>query len=108
MNYFLSAVADVFHSCVYPAFVSLPADLANRRTQHGPQQHHKLIVDSTFIAIPEPHDSEQRKEYYHAKSPTNYVIEVQIACDFHHRIVRVSECCHGSILILQFFENQDY
>ncbi|CAF4828937.1 unnamed protein product [Rotaria sp. Silwood1] len=73
--------------CVYPAFVSLPADLANRRTPHGPQQDHKLIVDSTFIAIHEPHDSEQRKEYYHAKSPTNYAIKVQVACDFRHRIV---------------------
>ncbi|CAF1387764.1 unnamed protein product [Rotaria sordida] len=60
-------------------FLSLPADLANRRTPHGPQQHHKLIVDSTFIAIPEPHDSEKRKEYYHAKCPINYAIKVQIA-----------------------------
>ncbi|CAF1183734.1 unnamed protein product [Rotaria sp. Silwood1] len=83
--------------CVYPAFVSLPADLANRRTPHGPQQDHKLIVDSTFIAIHEPHDSEQRKEYYHAKSPTNYAIKVKVAGDFRHRIVHVSECYHGSI-----------
>ncbi|CAF2715941.1 unnamed protein product [Rotaria sp. Silwood2] len=96
VNYLLSAVVDILHSCVYPAFLYLPADLANRRTPHGPQQHHKLIVDSTFIAIPEPHDSEQRKKYYHAKSPTNYAIKVQIACDFRHRIVHVSECYHGS------------
>ncbi|CAF1561330.1 unnamed protein product, partial [Rotaria sordida] len=96
VNYFLTAVVDILHSFVYPAFVSLPADLPNRRTPHGPQQHHKLIVDSTFIAIPEPHDSEQRKQYYHAKSPTNYAIKVQIACDFRHRIVHVSECYHGS------------
>jgi hypothetical protein len=97
VNYFLSAVVDILHSCVYPAFVSLPADLANRRTPHGPEQDHKLIVDSTFIAIHEPHDSEQRKEYYHAKSPTNYAIKMQVACDFRHRIVHVSECYHGSI-----------
>ncbi len=97
VNYFLSAVVDILHSCVYPAFVSLPADLSNRRTPHGPQQHHKLIVDSTFIAIHEPHDSEQRKKYYHAKSPTSYAIKVQIACDFHHRIVHVSECYRGSV-----------
>jgi hypothetical protein len=97
VNYFLSAVVDILHSCVYPAFVSLPADLANRRTLHGPEQHHKLIVNSTCIAVPEPHDSEQRKKYYNAKSPTNYAIKVQIACDFRHRIVHVSECYHGSI-----------
>ncbi|CAF1391737.1 unnamed protein product [Rotaria sordida] len=33
--------------------------------------------------------SEQRKVYYHAKSPTNYAFKVQIACDFHLRIVHV-------------------
>ncbi|CAF1346933.1 unnamed protein product, partial [Didymodactylos carnosus] len=58
-----------------------------KNTIHGPEQHHKLIVGSTSIAIPEPHDSEQRKAYYHAKSPTNYAIKVQIACDFRHRVV---------------------
>ncbi len=96
VNYFLSAVVDILHSFVYPAFVSLPADLSNRRTPHGPQQHHKLIVDSTCIGIPEPYDSEQRKKYYNAKSLTNYAIKVQITCDFRHRIVHVSECYHGS------------
>ncbi|CAF3108861.1 unnamed protein product [Rotaria sp. Silwood2] len=29
-------------------------------------------------------------------SPTNYVIKVQIACDFRHLIVHVSECYYGS------------
>ncbi|CAF1339050.1 unnamed protein product, partial [Rotaria sordida] len=53
--------------------------------------------DSTVIAIPEPYDSEQRKAYNHAKSPTNYAIKVQIACDFRHRIVHVSECYQGSV-----------
>ena len=87
---------DILHSCIYSAFISLPADLANRRTPHGPQQDHKLIADSAFIAIHELHDAEQRKEYYHAKSPTNYyAIKVQAACDFRHRIVHVSECNHG-------------
>ncbi|CAF4293162.1 unnamed protein product, partial [Rotaria sordida] len=36
-------------------------------TIHGPEQYHKLIVDSTFIAIEQPEDSEQRKAYYHEK-----------------------------------------
>ena len=96
VNSCLSAVGDILHSCVYAALVSLPAYLANRRTPHRPQQHHKLIVDSTFIAIPEPHDSEQRKKFYHAKNPTNYAVEAQVACGFRHRIVHVSECYHGS------------
>jgi hypothetical protein len=65
--------------------------------RHGPQQHHKLIVDSTCIAIPEPSDSDQRKAHYHGKSSTNYGLKVQIACDFNHRIVHVSECCRGSV-----------
>ena len=71
VHFLLSAVVDILHFCVYPLFVSLPAALANRRTAHGPQQHRKLIVDSTFIAIPELHDSERRKAYDHAKSTTN-------------------------------------
>ncbi|CAF2959897.1 unnamed protein product [Rotaria sp. Silwood2] len=41
--------------------------------------------------------SEQRKAYYHAKSSTNYALKVQIAYDFHYRIVHVSECFRGSV-----------
>ena len=97
VHYLLSAIVDILHSCVYLSFVSLPAALANRRTRHGPQQHYKLIVDSTFIAIPKPHDSERRKACYHAKSSTNYALKVQIACDFCHQIVHVSDFYHGSV-----------
>ncbi len=97
VNYFLSSILDILHSCVYPELISLPVDLSSRRTPHGPERQHKLIVDSTFIAIPEPYDSEERKAYYYGKSSTNYALKVQIACDFHHRIVHVSECYHGSV-----------
>ncbi|CAF1337255.1 unnamed protein product [Rotaria sordida] len=75
VNYLLSEVINILHSCVYRELISFPADIAKRRTPHGPEQNHKLIVDSTVIAIPEPYDSEQRKAYYHAKSPTNYAIK---------------------------------
>ncbi|CAF1219234.1 unnamed protein product [Rotaria sordida] len=94
---FLREIIDILHSCVYPELISVPVNLASKRTSHGPQRQHKLIVDSTFIAIPEPYDSEQRKAYYHSKSPTNYGIKIQIACNFHHRIVDVFECYHGSV-----------
>ncbi|CAF0983451.1 unnamed protein product [Rotaria sordida] len=97
VNYLLSTVVDILHSCVYPELISIPTNLSSSKTPHGPQQHHKLIVDSTFIAIPEPYDSEKRKVYYHAKSSTNYALKVQIACDFRHRIVHVSECYRGSV-----------
>jgi hypothetical protein len=53
-------------------------------TAHGPEQYYKLIVDSTCIAIHQPEDAEQRRLYYHAKSPTNYAFKIQIACDFNH------------------------
>ncbi|CAF3702135.1 unnamed protein product [Rotaria sp. Silwood1] len=43
-------------------------------------------------------DSEQRKAYYHAKSPTNYAFKIQITCDFNHRIVHASKCYHGDVL----------
>ncbi|CAF1359039.1 unnamed protein product [Rotaria sordida] len=71
--------------------------MSNRTTAHGPEEHHKLIVDSASIAAPQPHDSQQRKAYLHSKSATNYAFKVQIACDFNHRIVHVSECYRGSI-----------
>ncbi|CAF3001569.1 unnamed protein product [Rotaria sp. Silwood2] len=57
VNYLLSTVVDILHSCVYPELISIPTNLSSGKTPHGPQQHHKLIVDSTFIAIPEPYDS---------------------------------------------------
>ncbi|CAF4827017.1 unnamed protein product, partial [Rotaria sp. Silwood2] len=96
-NYFLTEVINILHACVYPELISLPVNMASKRTPHGPEQHHKLIVDSTFIANPEPYDSDRRKMYYHSKSPTNYARKIQIACDFHHRIVHVSECYQGSV-----------
>ena len=97
VNYFLPEILDILHSCAYPQLISLPTDMSNRTTVHGPEEHHKLIVHSTCIAIPQPSHSTQRKAYYHAKSPTNYAFKVQIACDFQHRIVHVSECYKGSV-----------
>jgi len=82
INYFLTEVVDILHSCIYQELVSLPANLSSKTAKHGPQKHHKLIVDSTCIAIPEPSDSDQRKAYYHAKSSTKHGLKVQIACDF--------------------------
>ncbi|CAF4259455.1 unnamed protein product [Rotaria sp. Silwood2] len=107
VSYFLSSVLDILHFYVYPELISLPADIANTRTPHGPEQSHKLIVDSTFIAVPEPSNSEERKAYYHAKSSTNYALKVQIACDFHHRIVYVSECYHGSVHDITILSESD-
>ncbi|CAF0987276.1 unnamed protein product [Didymodactylos carnosus] len=97
VNYFLWVVVDILHSCVYPEFISLPTDMANLTTVHGPEEYHKLIVDSTLIAIPQPGDSDERRSYYHAKSSTNYALKIQIACDFRHRIVHVSKCYKGSV-----------
>lgn len=70
INYFLTEVVDILHSCIYQELVSLPANLFSKTAKHGPQKHQKLIVDSTCIAVLVPSDSEQRKAYYHAKSST--------------------------------------
>ncbi|CAF1206290.1 unnamed protein product [Didymodactylos carnosus] len=77
---------------MYPEFISLTTDMANLTTVHGPEEYH-----STFIAILHPGDSDERRSYYHVKSSTNYVLKIQIACDFRHRIVHVSECYKGSV-----------
>ncbi|CAF4936614.1 unnamed protein product, partial [Rotaria sp. Silwood1] len=93
----LTDVVDILHSCVYEELVSLPIDMDSRHTAHGPEEHHKLIVDTTSIAVPQPIDSKQRKAYFNSKSATNYAFKVQIACDFNYRIVHVSECYLGSV-----------
>ncbi len=97
VNYFLSAIIDILYHCVYPRLVVFPDDIDDDDTVHGPEQYHKLIVDSTCIAIYQPEDPEERKTYYHGKNPTNYAFKLQIACDFRHRIVHVSECYKGSV-----------
>lgn len=71
INYLLTEVVDILHCCIYQDFVSMPDNLSSRTAKHGPQQQHKLIVDSTCVAIPEPSDSDQRRAYYHTKSSTN-------------------------------------
>lgn len=97
VNYFLSAVIDILYAFVYPKLILLSDDMDDEATVHGLEQHHKLIVDSTVIAIHQPEDFEQRRAYYHAKSPTNYTFKIQIVCDFNHRIVHVSKCYYGSV-----------
>ena len=97
VNYFLSGVIDILYAFVYPKLILLPDDMDDEATIHGSEQCHKLIVDSTFIPIHQPEDSEQRRVYYHAKSPTNYAFKIHIACDFNHRIVHVSKCYQGSV-----------
>ncbi|CAF4681513.1 unnamed protein product, partial [Rotaria sp. Silwood2] len=97
VHHILTEVVDILHSCVYPELVSLPANMDSRNAIHELEEHHKLIVDSTSIAVPQPDDSQQRKAYFYSKSATNYAFKIQIACDFNHRIVHVSECYHGSV-----------
>lgn len=36
VNYFLSAVIDILHSCVYPKLIVLPDDIDDEDTIHGP------------------------------------------------------------------------
>ena len=96
VSYFLSAVIVILYSCIYSKLISLPDDVDEDDTIHGPEQHHKLIVDSMYIAINSPEDYTERKIFYHAKSATNYAFKIQITCDFHHRIVHVFSCHQGS------------
>ena len=107
VNYFLSSVIDVLYSCICPKLVVLPDNIDAETMIRGSERHHKLIADSTFIAIHQPDDSAQRKAYYHAKSPTNYAFKVQIACDFHHRIVHVSRCYPSSVHDIKILRESD-
>ena len=88
---------DILYASVYSKLSLLPDDIDDEAAAHGPEHYHKLIVDSIYIAIHQPEDSEQRKTYYHAKISTNYAFKIQITCDFNHRIVHVSKCYSGSV-----------
>ena len=95
--YSLSSVLDILHPRIYPEFISLSTNMPNETTPLGPEEHHKLMVDSTFITIPQSDDSTEHKAYYHVKNPTNYALKVQIVCDFRQRKMHVSECYKDSI-----------
>ena len=97
VNYFLLAVIGVLYSCICPKLVVLPDNIDDETTICEPERHHKLIVDSTFIANHQSKGSAQRKAYYHVKSPTTYAFKLQIACGFHHRVVHVSRCYPSSV-----------
>ncbi|CAF3811031.1 unnamed protein product [Rotaria sp. Silwood1] len=97
VNYFLFEIIDILYSCIYPVFVPAQVSIATRSTSHETQNYNKLLVHSTVIAISPPNELKQRKAYYHKKSPTNYGFKIQIASDFHHRIVHVSQCYHGGV-----------
>ncbi|CAF2812772.1 unnamed protein product [Rotaria sp. Silwood2] len=97
VHHILTEVVNILHSCIYSKLVSLPADMTDINTTYGPEENHKLLVDSTYIVIPQPNDSRQRKAYYHSKSSTNCAFKVRIACDFNHQIVHISECYQGSV-----------
>ena len=97
VNYFGSTMVDILYASAYPKLILLPDDMNDEATPHGPLQYQKLTVDSTFISIHQPEDSDQRKAYYHAKSPTNCAFKIQITCAFNHRIVHVSKCYRGSV-----------
>ena len=96
-HYLLSSVIYILHSSVCSNLISSPDDIDSESVAHGPEESHKLIVDSTSIAIYQPEDSEQCKVYYYAKDPANYVFKIQRACDFNHRIVHVSKCYPGCV-----------
>ncbi|CAF1213645.1 unnamed protein product [Rotaria sordida] len=44
---------------IYSKLILLFDDMDDETTIHGPEESHKLIVDSTFVAIYQPEDSEQ-------------------------------------------------
>ena len=52
----------------------------------------KIIVDTTFVPLPK---SPFLPKDYHKKSPMKAAWKYEIACDFSHRIVSVSDDYHG-------------
>ena len=96
VNYFLSTVVGILHSCICLKLIWLPDEIDDDDTMRRPKKHHRLILNSTYIANNQSEDSTQRKTCYHAKSPTNYAFKIQITCDFHHQTVHISNCYQRS------------
>lgn len=53
----------------------------------------KIIVDSTFVPLPK---TPFNPKLYHKKSPTRAAWKYEIACDFRHRVISVSDGYAGS------------
>jgi hypothetical protein len=93
----ISATVDILHDCVYPKLVVLPDSMDdNKTTACESKQHPKLLVQSFLIPANRPIDFKKDEAFYNEKSLTGYAFKVQIACDFHHRIVHASKCYPGS------------
>jgi hypothetical protein len=86
-------VIDILYCHLVPLLIRPISPLAPS-SMMSTLENVRLIVDTTFIPLPK---SEQRREYYHIKSPTKSALKIEIDCDLTHRIVCVSEAVPGSM-----------
>jgi hypothetical protein len=78
-----------------------------QRTKIVGDQYCYGALDSTFIAIKQPEQKQDRNRYYHIKSSTSYAIKFQLAVDMNGFIWDVSNAVVGSTADITLFHTSD-
>lgn len=88
---------NLFLSFVPPMFQFIPANLPAYEGTNSALQSVKLIIDASIVAINQPEDLTERRQYYTSKAEMKYGIKFQIAVDLHEQILHASNAVQGSI-----------
>jgi hypothetical protein len=56
----------------------------------------KLVVDTTWLTLPHNNDADERKVYYHMKSPTRQGLKWQLVVSTQGEPISMSDVVHGS------------
>lgn len=73
----LQHTVEALFSCLVPA-VSIESAGLHHVYRAGVLDGVRLIVDSTFLILPRPDDKDERKRFYHMKSPTRAALKWQL------------------------------
>jgi len=93
LHHMVKSVVGIMESHIFKELI-YPVDNTSPYSTRSTLPKVRLIVDSTFIALPK----EPRHPFlFHPKSPTKSALKVQISCDLSHRIVDVSDVVYGSV-----------
>jgi hypothetical protein len=70
--------------------------LPHRAYTRGSVAGVRLVVDSTFLILPHHSDKDERKQFYHFKSPTRQALKWQLTVTTDGEPWHISDVVHGS------------
>lgn len=98
VDFIVGFVIEQLHKHLTPLHIKFNAsELQSQHNSNSQLPSAHLLIDSTFIAIHQPENADDRKRFYHIKSFTRYALKFQIATDLHGFIVHVSDAVVGSV-----------